>query len=381
MDTLAFGRRPRLKQTVQMNIVDDTICLRASAKTTSIKGDIEPLKRLLSLMDGSRDLHSLIDALRSEFPNVSREDVLETVEGLDSLFLLEDAGQANSVLSDYDVARWHRNINFFGSFCRIGQDKYELQARIKQAKVTVLGLGGLGSHLVYDLAAMGVMDIQAVEFDRVEISNLNRQILYNEEDIGRLKSEVAVERMKRFSPNLKLQVIQRQIEGVDDVLAAIRGRDVVLCVADRPKMEIHDWVNEACMREGIPLLSGGLETQMARYFTIIPGESGCLACWRRQVQAQDEFSDALLSEQRRTQLRGDNAAFVSLVAFIASMMLAEFTKIITGIAAPVALGKTKEIDFKSMDVYTGEEWTLDPECPVCKHCHSSGTTRYLAEAV
>src|SRR6185312_22371 len=214
-----------------------------------------------------------------------------------------------------------------------------LQYRLKTARVVLLGLGGLGSHLLYDLAALGVQDIRAVEYDKVELSNLNRQILYNESDIGKPKAQVAAEKILAFNSHLHLEVISQQLHSVDDVLNVIQNRDYVLCVADRPKSEIIQWVNEACVKQNIPLITGGLDTQRGVYYTIIPQVTGCVECWRLQVQQDDPISTELLAERRRMQLGGDNAAFVPLVSLVCSLMLSEFVRLTTQIAPPLADGR------------------------------------------
>jgi molybdopterin/thiamine biosynthesis adenylyltransferase len=357
---------PRLKPTVQMNKIGELIYLRASGYTSEIENKSGSFSMLLSFMDGTRDVIDLTKSLNEKYPALTTENVQEIINYLDDLFLLEDAATSlPSSLDTYDVERWHRNINFFGSFCHLSENKYDYQSKLKEAKVALLGLGGLGSHILYDLAAMGVQNIRAVEFDKVEISNLNRQILYTEADVGKYKAEIAQKRIKEFSPHLNFEVYNYKIQSTEDVQKAITGCDIVICVADRPKMEILDWVNHACVKENIPLITGGLDTQLARFYSIIPGQTGCISCWRKQVHHTDDFSDQLLTEQRKTQLRGDNAAFVTFVSLITGLMLTEFVKIVTGIKPPQAAGKVLEIDFDRMRIEEGESWLKYPDCEIC----------------
>lgn len=305
----------------------------------------------------------LTEILRGE--KFSHSEIVSAFEAFDDLRLLEDASDSESYLKPNDIDRWARNLNFFGSFCRFGENKQIPQKKIQDCKITLLGLGGLGSHLLYDLAALGCKDIRAVEFDDVEISNLNRQILYTPSEIGQPKAEVARKRILGFSPDLKFEVYNQKIQNFADVATAMVDRDIAICVADRPKTEILYWVNEACVKARIPLLTGGLDTQVCRYYCTLPGE-GCLECWRSRVRKNQPKSHEILEEQRRTQLRGDNAAFVPFVAILAGLMIAEFTKIMTGIGGkPNAQNKTREINFSSMTIETGETWNKDPSCSCC----------------
>lgn len=362
---------PSLKPTVQRNDLYNKIFLRTSARVTEIEqGNV--YSAIINAADGIRTLEAIVVLLRED--GYDEATVLRALRELDELLLLEDRAVAQSGLTEAERQRWARNLNFFGSFTPFGGDASLAQKRIRDAKVTLLGLGGLGSHILYDLAALGCKDVLAVEFDKVEISNLNRQILYSPCDIGKQKSDVAREKMRAFSPDLAFRVYETMISGVEDVAAAIAGRDIVICVADRPKTEILHWVNAACVEEGIPLITGGLDTQVARYYSILPGE-GCLECWRSQVRESQPDADALLNEQRRTQLRGDNAAFVPFVALIAGFIVAEFSKIITGVGGPpVAHNRTREMHFSTLDVVTGESWSRRDQCGCCGSRMTNGST-------
>lgn len=357
--------RPRLKPTVQTILFGDSVLFRASGAVFEVEDERGLMRAMLEVMNGERSVPAVHAALAERYPALRWGDLLEIIDALDARRLLEDAAIGPEGLSDYELRRWDRNINFLGSFCGIGEDKYELQRRIKRARVTLLGLGGLGSHLLFDLAALGVMDVLAVDFDRVEIANLNRQILYGDNDIGRPKAEVAAERIRAFSPRMRFTALERRIGSAGDALDVIAGRDIVICVADRPKMEIIEWVNEACVRAGVPLVGGGLDTQRARWYSMIPGETGCLMCWRAGLRASDPYSDEVLTEQRRTALRGDNAAFVPFVSLVTGFMTAELVKITTGLTPPSAGGKVWELDFTDMQTRVTESWRRTPDCPLC----------------
>jgi bacteriocin biosynthesis cyclodehydratase domain-containing protein len=130
-------------------------------------------------------------------------------------------------------------------------------------------------------------------------------------------------------------------------------------------MEILEWVNEACVRAGVPLVGGGLDTQRARWYSMIPGETGCLMCWRTGLKTSDPYSDEVLTEQRRTALRGDNAAFVPFVSLVTGFMVAELVKITTGLTPPSGAGKLWEIGFADMQARVAETWRRAPDCPLC----------------
>ncbi|MER0447081.1 ThiF family adenylyltransferase [Streptomyces sp. Edi4] len=357
---------PLLKHTNPVYGSGDTVLINGFGEVTTIADPTGAIRRLLALMDGTRTEAELHRDLAADFPEVTGEQVAQAVAQFDSAgFLLDANASAEGILDDYELRRWERNINFFGSYARLGDNKYETQRRLRDCKVALLGLGGLGSHLLLDMAALGVGHVRAVEFDRVELSNLNRQILYREADIGEPKLHRAVERVREFNSRMTIEPVEMKISSVQDVADVIAGTDLVICVADRPKVEIVNWVNEACVRASIPLTTGGLDTQRAVYYTVVPGESGCVQCWRHQVSATDEVSHGLLAEKTERRIGGDNAAFGPLVTMTTGFLIGELTRIITGVAPPVAAGRLMELRFEDYAMSEAERWSRSDDCAVC----------------
>jgi molybdopterin/thiamine biosynthesis adenylyltransferase len=367
---------PLLKHTSPVFEFGDVIRIGGFGEATEIADPDRTVRHLLALLDGTRTPADLHRELAADHPDVSLQDIETVLAQFDDAGFLLDARQTpDGLLDDYDQNRWQRNINFFGSYARLADNKYLPQQRLRDCKVTLLGLGGLGTHLLMDMAALGIGHMRVVEFDRVELSNLNRQILYAEADLGRPKIELAVERVRQFSPRLDIEAIPQRLGSAADVMAAADGSDILICVADRPKMEILHWVNEAVVRAGIPLLTGGLDTQRCTYYTVIPGTTGCVECWRQQVHSDDSFSDDLLSRQRELQIGGNNAAFVPLVTVTTGLILGELVRLVTGLAPPIAAGRVIQVRFIDYATTEVERWERRPDCPVCSTASPAPTGR------
>jgi molybdopterin/thiamine biosynthesis adenylyltransferase len=330
---------------------------------TEIKDGTGQIRSLLDLLDGSRTVEQVWATLSREHPALSLADVRAAVLQFDDAgFLLDGKHTAAGVLDDYELRRWERNINFFGSYASMRQNKHELQARLRDCRITLIGLGGLGSNLLLNLAAMGVGQVRAVETDRVELSNLNRQFLYRDADVGREKLALAVERVREFNPRIDIEPVSLRIGATEDVLAVAEGADFLISVADRPKTEIMHWVNAGCVQAGVPFVSGGLDTQRAIYYTIVPGSTGCVECWRLTLE-NDATSVALHRQRRDREIGGDNAAFAPLIMLATGFMLGELTRVVTGIAKPVAAGRLMQVRFD--ELVEAERWERRPDCPVC----------------
>jgi molybdopterin/thiamine biosynthesis adenylyltransferase len=372
---------PQVKHTSPVFGPPELVQIGGYGQITEIPDPDGAIRRLLQLLDGTRTIAQAASLLRQDYPHISPEEVEVAVAQFDEAgFLLDAAKGPKGILDEYELGRWERNINFFGSYVRLADNKYELQGRLRDCRITLLGLGGLGSHLLLDMAAMGVGHVRAVEFDRVELSNLNRQILYRDADVGQEKLHLAVARVREFNPHIDIEPISAKLSSAEEVIEVATGADLVICVADRPKMEIINWVNEGCVRLGVPLVTGGLDTQRAVYYTMIPGRTGCVECWRRQVTAVDTVSSALLEEKRERQIGGDNAAFGPLVTMTTGLMLGELTRLITGIAPPVAAGRLMQLAFDDYAFSEAERWERQPDCPVCSTAAAFGAEHVVADS-
>jgi molybdopterin/thiamine biosynthesis adenylyltransferase len=366
------GIRPRRKAAFPTYVIDQTIYVQGCGELIEIEDPDGHVRRLLDLLDGSRTLGEVADELVREGAAPSRDQVLEAVAELDRRSLLEDA--ALDRLDDtYAVERWSRNLGFFETYATLETSKYELQQRLQDARVALLGLGGVGTHASLDLAAMGVGDLRVVDYDTVELSNLNRQILYTEADMGRHKVELAEARIRAFNSRMRLDAVERRIGSAEDVAELVHDRDVVIGAIDRPKMQAAVWLNEGCVEAGVPLITGGVDTQRCFHYTILPGETGCVECWRRAAAQDDPVGAAIsaqMAEIERRQVEGerfgqDFAAFLPLVIVHTACMLAEAARILTGLGSPISAGRLMEIHFDDFAMREGERWERLPDCPVC----------------
>jgi len=152
----------------------------------------------------------------------------------------------------------------------------EGQKRLKDSHVVIAGVGGLGCASATYLAAAGVGHITLVDFDVVELSNLNRQVLYWEEDLGVKKVTVAKKKLSRLNTTIEITPICTEIteENVDSV---IDGAQVVVDGLDRLNGRLV--LNAACVKQRTPYVYGGVSRLRGMVTTIIPGETPCLACF------------------------------------------------------------------------------------------------------
>jgi molybdopterin/thiamine biosynthesis adenylyltransferase len=172
------------------------------------------------------------------------------------------------VLSPSELIRYNRQLKIpdFGE---------ESQKKLIDSHVAIVGIGGLGCASATYLTAAGVGAITIIDFDIVELSNLNRQVLYGEGEIGEKKVFVAQRKLSKLNPRTEIiPIVTRVTE--ENISELIDGAQVVLDGLDNFSTRLI--VNSACIKQRIPFIHGGVSRFRGLVTTIIPGETPCLAC-------------------------------------------------------------------------------------------------------
>ncbi len=183
-------------------------------------------------------------------------------------------------LSEQDIARYARQI-VLPEVGGVGQ------ARLRRARVLVIGAGGLGSPLLLYLAAAGVGHLGLVEDDRVEASNLHRQILFATADVGRPKAAAAAARLRALVPDLELHTEERRLTA-DNAAELVRGYELVADGSDN--FATRAAVHAACLAARIPLVSAavqGMDGQLATFKAHLGPPHPCFACLFPEAPAAD----------------------------------------------------------------------------------------------
>jgi adenylyltransferase/sulfurtransferase len=244
-------------------------------------------------------------------------------------------------MDDAQLLRYSRQI-MLPQFDVAGQQK------LLDATVLIIGLGGLGSPAAMYLAAAGVGHLVLVDFDTVELSNLQRQIIHHTDDIGRPKVESARDALQQLNPDVKLTLVDRKLEGME-LQQHITAADVVLDGSDNFATRFA--VNDACVAAGVPLVSGAairLEGQVAVFLN--NGDGPCYRCLYREEGELDNRCS-------------ENGVLAPLVGIIGAIQATEAIKILAG------MGETLHGRLLLLDALHMEWRTLtlkkDPGCSGC----------------
>jgi bacteriocin biosynthesis cyclodehydratase domain-containing protein len=349
--------RPRIRRTLELvTSAGDVYILRPTEDADlRIEQPDETARALLASLDGSR---TLVELEREH----GAERTREAVDTLAELGLLEDA--ADDALVPAAVrARYDRQLRYFNDFSEGAVPASEHQRRLREARIVMLGVGGLGSWASYALACCGIGTLVLVDGDVVEESNFNRQILYRERDIGRPKVEAARDALAEFNSACAYETVERRVDGKDAVRELAEGADFVVSGADWPAHDIERWVNAACFQARVPFISMSHSPPVARIGPLYaPGATGCFECQEASYRERYPLYDELV-EQRRG--RPSQAATLGPVcAFVGGQVALETVHQLTGLCAPATLGTGWVYDLRTMTVTT-ERVPRVAGCPVC----------------
>ena len=219
------------------------------------------------------------------------------------------------------------------------------QQKLKAARVLIVGAGGLGSPVALYLAAAGVGAIMLIDPDKVDASNLQRQVLFSQADIGRPKVEAAAERLAALNPH----IFVAGFRGAFDAANAdemVGGVDLVLDGTD--DFAVRYAVNAACVRHGKPLVSGDIGRWTGQVGVF--GRQPCYRCLVPEIPPEAETCVAV-------------GVVGALAGVVGSMMAVEAVKLIVGAGEPLT-GRLLIYDALAAETRT-VRIGADPDCPVC----------------
>ncbi|HET8955042.1 MAG TPA: TOMM precursor leader peptide-binding protein [Solirubrobacterales bacterium] len=351
-------RRPRIKRTTEEieTPEGDVYLLRPSADNDiRIEQPDAEERRLLAAVNGE----STLEELRAEFGAAEVDDLIAQLQELE---VVEDAADDELVPAG-ELERFDRQLRYFSDVGTGGITPSECQERLREAKVAVLGVGGLGGWSALALVCTGIGEMRLIDGDRVEISNLNRQIQFSEADIGELKVERTATRLAAFNSEMKITTEARRLESEQDIAEFIAGSDVVIDAADWPAHDIERWCNAACFKAGIPYITMSHFPPIARVGPLyVPGVTGCFVCQEIGYRREYPLFDIAV-EQRRAK-PSPAATLGPACGLIGGQVGMEVLHLLTGLSRPSTQGVAHIFDLRTMEVKR-EPVVPEPECPIC----------------
>jgi adenylyltransferase/sulfurtransferase len=220
--------------------------------------------------------------------------------------------------------------------------------KIRNARVAVVGIGGLGSISSTKLVTLGVGSLLIIDPDIVDSTNLQRQFLYRDKDVGKPKIHLAARRLQPLNPDVKIDPIEERLTA-DNVDELIGGVDLVVDGLDRfaPRYLL----NKACCRQGIPYVFAGALGATGNITTILPGKTACLECTYGGVDdAQQPTCETI-------------GVYPTLLGVVANIQVHEALRLILGISPRLA----GHILFVDLNDLRFDQFPIarHDDCPVC----------------
>lgn len=292
------------------------------------------LLALNNILDGSRAFETAVEEIAS-VTDTSYESAFRFLEDLVENGHIEDVS-AQTTLSEAEQQRFSRGAHFYSWISKHAEtNRWRPQELLREAHVTVLGVGGIGGVIASHLVAAGVGSIHLVDADVVELSNLNRQYLFGMSSIGQRKVDAAAQRLNELNPQCDVTVTHKRIAGMADVANLMTKTNLVFKAADSPD-DIPYWVSDAALSVRTPWIDCSYTGPIVNCCIYAPGISGCYRCMRDSERSR-------LAEEGRAGAISEtppefNAALGPVVHIAGSLAAYEGIRFLTGLT-PRSVGQ------------------------------------------
>jgi molybdopterin-synthase adenylyltransferase len=271
----------------------------------------------------------------------SDDGMATTLNKGDTIYILPAVAGGDKELSGDEVQRYSRQI-------MLEEIGFTGMEKLRNATVCVVGAGGIGNPVATLLCAMGVGKLRIIDRDVIEISNLHRQHLYSEDDIGKVKVEVAAERLQKINPAVQIEAIPISVTKYN-AESVVEGSDVVIDALD--SIEARYALNDACLRHKLPFIYAGALGMLGSLCTILPSQSACLRCIFPQLAEEDMPTCST------------EGVHPSILYMIGGLQVSEAVKIITG-QKPSLVDKLLYIDLSNLTMEK-VQMSRHEACPSC----------------
>jgi bacteriocin biosynthesis cyclodehydratase domain-containing protein len=289
--------------------------------------------RLLELLTGEYRMEELQQRLLAEFSHIPSGALASMLNQLERAGLLEEADvHPPADWTSAYLERYSRHLAVFAGYERPGLSRFDQQQRLRDAHVVLLGVGGIGSWVALLLTQMGVGHLTLVDIDVVKSSNLTRQALYTERDIGRYKTSVASEALHAINSEIQLTTVTQNIATEKELAPLCQGSTLVILTFGPFLLPEPYRLQRACLHLGIPCVAmGGLHLGPL----VIPGQTACFDCVRQTLNTHSPAPTVLEENTDEKPVfleRGYNAIFAPLISSCIGLGVTEIVKFLTGFA-------------------------------------------------
>jgi molybdopterin/thiamine biosynthesis adenylyltransferase len=320
---------------------------------------------LVTAIDGTSEPAQIIRQVHSAHPDAAEPDIRDALDALISAGYAEDA--AAPPPDDFtrrEQERYARSTEYYRWIDLTPRSSpWDVQRILRGARVVVVGLGGTGSAAALSLAASGIGRLHCIDPDSVELSNLNRQALYTEDDLGRPKAEAALAHLRRLNSDIEITAERLRIASRDDCAAVVAGYDLLALCADQPD-ELRIWANRACLAGRLPWVDGGYHGPLVTAGAYVPGTGPCWECLRAGELARLDLP-ASAGDRARGLPRAPGHPSAAVPAGLSGQLVAHLAMALLTRTSPVTPGTVYGVNLMLLGEPVVIEHPRRSGCPAC----------------
>ena len=266
--------------------------------------------------------------------------------------------QIENVTPD-EYKRYDRHLLYYQT---LGKNSIKVQKKISKSKVALIGMGGIGNWVSLNLIGAGLAEIKLIDFDLIEISNLTRQVLFDEKSVGLKKAKEAQKILSTKNSSTKITTVDLKVKNAENLKSHLSGFDMIVLSADKPQY-IHDWVDEICLELNISYINLGYRDGEGVIGPLtVPGITGCYQCFKPKKKYLNKHIDQNLYLEFDNRYQAPSFGPInSLVSSIGAM---EILKYLGEFAKPLSLGVELSIDPVGTQIHKH----IFPRDKRCWHC-------------
>ena len=220
---------------------------------------------------------------------------------------------------------------------------------LEKKKVLIIGLGGIGCEIINHLVGNGIKNFIILDFDKVDLSNLNRQYLYDFNDVSKNKTEIITEKMLQKNPNVYIKYYQKYISNSDEIVKMIQEENpnILICAADTPFIDLRINVLKACIKTNTPCLFGGVSVFSGQYGPTFITKTKMKTYLKKLERVKSYVINSNVTKASFGPTNSIISAYMSLDIFMLLLGKKQYIS---------SLNKVKEIDFIKRSEYETEKF-------------------------
>ena len=335
--------KPRIKLSHQiLRTAENNFCFgEAGPNVFIVNNPPEFFADFISLLDGTRTTHEIFSEIMAKYPQLTQQELTELLENLSSTHLLEDAELTSQLLNTEELERYDRQMLYFSLMESDNQPGFAYQEKLKQSHVIIFGMGSWGTWLALNLGLAGIGELTIIDGDTVSLSNLNRQVLFTDQDIGTPKVQAMQTHLKAINPNIKVNAIYQKVNK-NDLSQIITSADLIIIAWTNygyfKENTLEEQIHQTTIAKKIPIMEIASDPLNVYIGPIFPNQSDSLTFfdlktsikqkWLGNNSEVNEFKQASLNDSVFNKNRHLNAwqyaPSLSTMAGIASSEIIKF---------------------------------------------------------